>query len=98
MNTETRKEKRERIQREEIDNRVKNTWATIKSQTVKIHGKKVKVRQVVRSKANELPKMNTKEGSIDHYMNLKKAICIDGVDGFNNYIELVNKRIKELKQ
>lgn len=101
MNTETResrKERKARLKKEEETRIVSKKWKQIKAATVRVHGKKVKVRQIVRSKANELPRMNTNDGPIDHYDNLKRAICIGDVEGFNNYIELVNKRIKELKQ
>ncbi|WP_139959184.1 hypothetical protein [Flavicella sediminum] len=99
MNTETRKERKKREAEEALIIQVETTWAKIKGTTVKLHGRKCKIRQIVRSKANELPKMELKDGSIiNHYLNLKKAICVDGVKGFNNYIELVNKRINEIKQ
>lgn len=102
MNTakqETKKKEKSRIENEDQDRKVEKVWSEIKSSSVKLYGKNIKVRKVVRDKANELPVMTLKEGgTIDHYDNLKRAICLDGVAGFNNYIELVNKRIKELKQ
>lgn len=96
---ENRTERKKREKEEAINQKVETTWKSIKADTISLYGKKHKIRKIVRSKANELPVMTLKEGGrIDHYENLKKAICIDGAAGFNNYIELVNKRINELKK
>ncbi|MEI6865554.1 hypothetical protein [Flavicella sp.] len=92
-------ENKKTLKNESLNDKAATRWTKIKAATVTIHGKKHKIRKIVRAKANELPRMDLKDGDvINHYENLKKAISIDGVAGFNNYIEIVNRRIKELKQ